>query len=48
MGLTGDAAANFVETMNTWNASVAASEDAEFGRSNGTAYNGLRRGRQNA
>ena len=35
MGLTGDAAANFVETMNTWNASVAASEDAEFGRSNG-------------
>ena len=34
-GLTGDAAANFVETMNTWNASVAASEDAEFGRSNG-------------
>ena len=35
MGLTGDAAANFVETMNTWNSSVAASEDAEFGRSNG-------------
>ena len=35
MGLTGDAAANFVETMNTWNASVAAGEDAEFGRSNG-------------
>lgn len=26
MGLTGDAAANFVETMNTWNASVAAGE----------------------
>ena len=35
MGLTGDAAANFVETMNTWNASVAAGKDAEFGRSNG-------------
>ena len=35
MGLTGDAAANFVETMNTWNASVAAGEDAEFGRNNG-------------
>lgn len=35
MGLTGDAAANFVETMNTWNASVAAGEDTEFGRSNG-------------
>ena len=34
--LTNDgAAANFVETMNTWNASVAAGEDAEFGRSNG-------------
>ena len=27
--------ANFEETMNTWNASVAAGEDAEFGRSNG-------------
>lgn len=41
MGLTGDAAANFVETMNTWNASVAAGEDAEFGRiagSNASAY----------
>ena len=34
--LTNDgAAANFVETMNTWNASVAAGEDAEFGRNNG-------------
>ena len=34
--LTNDgAAANFVETMNTWNASVAAGEDAEFDRSNG-------------
>ena len=35
MGLEGEAASNFVETMNTWNASVAAGEDAEFGRSNG-------------
>ena len=26
---------NFVETMNPWNASVAAGEDTEFGRSNG-------------
>ena len=35
MGLTGDAAANFVTTMETWNAAVAAGEDAEFGRNNG-------------
>lgn len=35
MGLEGEAASNFVETMNTWNASVAAGEDAEFGRQNG-------------
>ncbi len=27
--------AAFVETMNTWNAAVAAGEDAEFGRNNG-------------
>ena len=35
MGLTGEAVANFVDTMNTWNASVAAGEDKEFGRNNG-------------
>ena len=35
MGLEGDAVQNFVDTMNTWNASVAAGEDAEFGRNNG-------------
>lgn len=35
MGLTGEAATNFVETMNTWNAAVAAGEDKEFGRNNG-------------
>ena len=35
MGLEGEAASNFVETMNTWNASVAAGKDEEFGRSNG-------------
>lgn len=41
MGLEGEAASNFVETMNTWNASVAAGEDAEFGRiagKNAAAY----------
>ena len=32
MGVPADA---FVETMNTWNAAVAAGEDAEFGRNNG-------------
>ncbi len=35
MGLTGEAVQNFVNTMNTWNASVAKGEDAEFGRDNG-------------
>lgn len=35
MGLTGDAVTNFVQTMETWNASVAAGEDAAFGRNNG-------------
>ena len=35
MGLAGKAATNFVETMNTWNAAVAAGEDKEFGRNNG-------------
>ena len=35
MGLEGDAITNFVETMNTWNAAVAAGEDTEFGRNNG-------------
>ena len=30
-----EAAANFVESMETWNAAVAAGEDAEFGRNNG-------------
>ena len=35
MGLTGDAVQNFVNTMNTWNESVAKGEDAEFGRNNG-------------
>ncbi len=35
MGLEGEAADNFVATMETWNASVAAGEDAEFGRNNG-------------
>lgn len=35
MGLDDTAAANFVESMNTWNAAVAAGEDAEFGRNNG-------------
>ena len=35
MGLTGDAVDNFVNTMNTWNASVAAGVDEAFGRNNG-------------
>ena len=35
MGLTGEAADNFVETMNTWNQAVANGEDTEFGRNNG-------------
>ena len=35
MGLEGDAIQAFVETMDTWNAAVAAGEDAEFGRNNG-------------
>jgi len=35
MGLEGEAAENFPKTMETWNAAVAAGEDAEFGRNNG-------------
>lgn len=35
MGLEGEAAAAFPETMATWNEAVAAGEDAEFGRNNG-------------
>ena len=35
MGLEGEAVKNFVETMETWNAAVAAGEDKEFGRDNG-------------
>ena len=35
MGLEGDAAANFVATMDAWNASVAAGVDEAFGRDNG-------------
>ena len=35
MGLEGDAIATFEQTMETWNAAVAAGEDAEFGRNNG-------------
>ncbi len=35
MGLEGEAVTNFVATMDTWNAAVAAGEDAEFGRNNG-------------
>ncbi len=35
MGLEGDAVQSFVTTMDTWNAAVAAGEDAEFGRDNG-------------
>ena len=38
MGLEGDAIQNFVDTMDTWNAAVAAGEDKEFGK--------LRHGRQ--
>ena len=33
MGLEGDAVANFVETMENWNAYVEAGEDKDFGRS---------------
>ena len=35
MGLTGDAIQAFEQTMAIWNASVAAGQDAEFGRNNG-------------
>ena len=35
MGLKGEAVQNFVNTMNTWNESVAKGEDAEWGRNNG-------------
>ena len=35
MGLTGDAVQNFVNTMDTWNKSVANGIDEEFGRNNG-------------
>ena len=35
MGLTGEAVQNFVNTMNTWNESVAKGVDEEFGRDNG-------------
>lgn len=35
MGLEGDAAEAFPESMATWNEAVAAGEDAEFGRNNG-------------
>ena len=35
MGLQGEAVQNFVNTMNTWNQSVASGTDAEFGRNNG-------------
>ena len=35
MELDEEAQANFVQTMETWNAAVAAGEDAEFGRNNG-------------
>ena len=35
MGLEGDAVQNFVQTMDKWNASVAAGVDEEFGRNNG-------------
>ena len=34
MGFTGDAVANFVNTMETWETYVAAGEDKDFGRSN--------------
>ncbi len=33
LGLEGDAIGNFVETMENWNAAVAAGEDKDFGRS---------------
>lgn len=35
MGLTGEAAKNFVQTMDRWNNAVASGVDDEFGRSNG-------------
>lgn len=35
MGLEGDAIQNFCTTMETWNASVAAGSDENFGRNNG-------------
>ena len=35
MGLQGDAVQNFVNTMNTWNESVAKGVDEEWGRNNG-------------
>ena len=35
MGLSGEAIANFAETMNTWNESVAKGIDEEWGRNNG-------------
>jgi len=35
MGLTGEAVEAFVNTMNTWNESVAKGVDEEFGRNNG-------------
>ena len=35
MGLQGEAVQNFVNTMNTWNASVASGVDEEWGRNNG-------------
>ena len=35
MGLSEEASANFVETMNRWNESVANGVDEEFGRNNG-------------
>ena len=35
MGLEGDAIQSFVETMDKWNAAVAAGVDEEFGRNNG-------------
>ena len=35
MGLQGEAVQNFVNTMNTWNASVANGVDEEWGRNNG-------------
>ena len=35
MGLQGEAVQNFVNTMNTWNASVAGGVDEEWGRNNG-------------